>query len=300
MSLCARWCLTLNNYPEDWLAPLKASDLVTYAVVGEEGLGEEGTPHLQGYIEFSKRMRITALKKWEITVWGTARAHWERTKATATENKVYCSKEKKFEEWGTPRRQGQRSDLRGLLEGVRSGKSFVELAEDHGSVHARYYKYCEEYGKRLTEEKERKRRILEAGAQVLHAWQRELRLHVLAQEDRKVCWVWEADGNVGKSFLGCYMGAVDSAFVVTGGKHGDIAEAYAMQELIVFDLTRTMEDKVPYKMMESYKDGNVFAPKYRSRMLLMPHCKVVVMANFEPDRSMLSEDRWCIHHVAGF
>lgn len=51
MSVCARWCFTLNNPGEaDTAAKMKAVAWIIYGVVGKEA-GEAGTPHLQGYLE---------------------------------------------------------------------------------------------------------------------------------------------------------------------------------------------------------------------------------------------------------
>jgi len=87
-----RWCFTLNNPTadddkcEDW------DPLTKYMIVGQE-VGEEGTPHWQGYVEFLKEKRLTALKAL------IPRAHWEKCKGTPWQNFQYCSKDGQFKEW---------------------------------------------------------------------------------------------------------------------------------------------------------------------------------------------------------
>lgn len=53
-----RWCFTWNNYSDNWvdqIVPvLDKSDLYS---IGEEIGNKTGTPHLQGYIEFHRRVR---------------------------------------------------------------------------------------------------------------------------------------------------------------------------------------------------------------------------------------------------
>lgn len=84
------WCFTLNNPTEDeWLD----EDLCTYMIVGNE-VGEEGTPHFQGYCMFKKRYQLSALKKL------LPRAHWEVAKGSPYQNFEYCSKDGDFKEAG--------------------------------------------------------------------------------------------------------------------------------------------------------------------------------------------------------
>lgn len=59
MSRC--WCFTINN-PKmgDNRVP---DEKMTYMVVGEE-VGENGTPHTQGFVILKSRTRRSALSKW--------------------------------------------------------------------------------------------------------------------------------------------------------------------------------------------------------------------------------------------
>lgn len=86
ISPAIRWCFTLNNYTE-----LETSSIVSiitenckYAIVGKE-VGESGTPHLQGYIEFKKKKR-------PLSVFSCKRIHWEKSKGDREDNYNYCSK----------------------------------------------------------------------------------------------------------------------------------------------------------------------------------------------------------------
>ena len=52
------WCFTLNNYSMDDIKVLKNTDSsIVPRYVFQEEIGEEGTPHLQGYINFNKKVR---------------------------------------------------------------------------------------------------------------------------------------------------------------------------------------------------------------------------------------------------
>lgn len=82
-----RWCFTLNNYTEDEISSIvpTINSKCAVAIVGKE-VGENGTPHLQGYIEFKKKSR-------PFTHFKLKRIHWEKCKGTREENVEYCSKE---------------------------------------------------------------------------------------------------------------------------------------------------------------------------------------------------------------
>lgn len=81
-----RWCFTLNNYDNCDITAVKTKQC-SYIIVGFE-VGANGTPHMQGYVEFLNPTTLSAMKKW------LPRAHFESAKGTAEENEKYCLKDK--------------------------------------------------------------------------------------------------------------------------------------------------------------------------------------------------------------
>ena len=79
------WCLTVNNYTEDDAALIQGWE-VPYVIYGKE-TGEEGTPHLQGYVNLSRNQRFSFVKKLHET------AHWGPCKGSPEQNIAYCSKQ---------------------------------------------------------------------------------------------------------------------------------------------------------------------------------------------------------------
>lgn len=99
------WTYTLNNYSVDEQLSIEAIEC-RYNIFGLE-IGENGTPHLQGYIEFGKVMRFNAVKKL------MPRAHIEQRRGTREQARTYCMKDGEYIESGDWEAggQGRRTDL---------------------------------------------------------------------------------------------------------------------------------------------------------------------------------------------
>lgn len=141
MSNAKGWCFTYNNYSAEEENNL-VDDLrseANYYIIGHEQ-GEEGTPHLQGYCEFKKRVRLSFLKNL------SKRIHWEVRRGKQMQAIEYCKKDNSWMEWGTRAVQGSRSDLSAALESFEDGGMRLVAASHklHGIKHAeKYAEYCE-------------------------------------------------------------------------------------------------------------------------------------------------------------
>lgn len=82
-----RWCFTLNNYTEEEICSIVPiiKKKCSIGCIGKE-IGENKTPHLQGYIEFKTKTR-------PLTHFKTKRIHWEKCKGDRQSNIDYCSKD---------------------------------------------------------------------------------------------------------------------------------------------------------------------------------------------------------------
>lgn len=133
------WCFTLNNYTraeEDGIQALVSGEeaKASFVVYGRER-GENGTPHLQGYVEFPKRLRLAQVKR----LLGE-RVHLERRRGSAQEAATYCRKDGDVYEAGTISRPqpGKRTDLDRAVESIRDGASVRELWQEHSVAMVRY------------------------------------------------------------------------------------------------------------------------------------------------------------------
>lgn len=86
------WCFTFNNYPENF-EELMVQPLRVHAKkwVFQQETGESGTPHLQGFVEFSKRVRPKNMFPRSI--------HWEKCRDITASIK-YCSDPEKRDDTG--------------------------------------------------------------------------------------------------------------------------------------------------------------------------------------------------------
>lgn len=126
-------CFTINNPTDNDMGPLLEWDQVQYVVVGKE-VGESGTPHLQGYVEFLTNKKFTTIKK------KMPRAHCEARRGTAIQASDYCKKDGDYIEQVEISHQGKRSDIHQATELILSGAKMKDVALSNPPVYVKYHK----------------------------------------------------------------------------------------------------------------------------------------------------------------
>ena len=139
-----RWCFTINNPTDDdmfWEDAEHQEQLDFLAVQYE--VGEQGTPHYQGFLILKRRNRMTWLKKNL-----NSRAHWEKTRGSDLQAYQYCMKDDTHPpgsyrwRWGTLKECQKRRSRDELEESVIEEvddlkKKFKPAAEINSQVLAR-------------------------------------------------------------------------------------------------------------------------------------------------------------------
>lgn len=125
-------CFTLNNYTEQDYEELRNMNS-SYIVIGKE-VGEQGTPHLQGYVEFKNQVRFSTLKK------RYPKLHIEARRGTPLQASTYCKKEGDYVEIGNINEQGKRNDILSSCELILEKKSMKEVANHNPEVFVKYHK----------------------------------------------------------------------------------------------------------------------------------------------------------------
>ena len=112
------WCFTLNNYSVEEEETIRNAPCA-YMLFGRER-GDEGTPHLQGYVHFKNEKSLKQLKAL------MPRAHVEARKGTIQQAIEYCQKEGDWEEHGKPKMpkekgEGEKKRWRRIFEKAEEG-----------------------------------------------------------------------------------------------------------------------------------------------------------------------------------
>lgn len=144
--------------------------------------------------------------------------------------------------------------------------------------------------------------VNQVGDVVLRRWQSDLMTEVLGvPHDRAVFWIYDRDGNQGKSFLAKHL-IVNHSAMFLSGKDSDMAMAWSgLHRVALFDLPRLSDGYLSAVLpfAEKLKNGFCFSGKYQSvqKVFAVPH--VIFFANFLPTVSNMSMDRWRIWDVTG-
>jgi len=133
------WCFTLNNYTDESILCVQSFFRLhcKYGIFQQE-VGENGTPHLQGYFQLNKRNRLDWLR-------GNFQAHFSNAKGTPSQNHVYCTKAESripgtepFEHGVLESKQGKRTDLQPVVESLLAKRPIQEIVAEHGVEFVKY------------------------------------------------------------------------------------------------------------------------------------------------------------------
>ena len=290
-----RWVFTINNPTQDdkdHVAGLGINPLRKYLVVGREQ-GESGTPHLQGFVVFTRalsRVRVSGF---------LPRAHVEPARGSSHQAATYCQKDGDFDEYGTiPLQQGANNVLESLYEWadefIASNKrapTSPEIAREHPTAYLRYPRVT-----RLFEARAPQPAIREGEPR---EWQQILHDELEGEaNDRSIIFYVDPEGATGKSwFQGWYISKYpEKSQVLSLGKRDDLAHSIdPTKKIFFFNIPRDGMQFFQYTILEQLKDRMIYSPKYNSKMKFLhsvPH--VVVFCNEAPNMHKMTDDRYDI------
>lgn len=126
-------------------------------------------------------------------------------------------------------------------------------------------------------------------------------------DNRTIVWLFEPEGNTGKTTIAQYLHRKFGAILV-GGKPADMKYAMARYrelvnmdpKIVIVDLPRVISrfSESTIVGIEDMKNGVFFSGKYESGMIDSKHSPhVVVISNHEPPVHQFSKDRWKIVQI---
>jgi hypothetical protein len=305
-----------NNIASSW--PINNRCRVTCLAYQLEQGEAEATPHVQGYIQTNFKTNVYKLTD-KLQEYFGVRPHVEACKGSSEANLAYVSKDdtrladNDAFVFGTPRDigarggQGQRTDLLAVQAAINEGELTLDELRDKF-----FGEFCKFDRFLTTFFNDRKQRIAmdslrssTDGNTWRFPWQADLvEMITHTPQPRRISWWWEAIGNVGKSYMARHLALHCDGVIITPMKKADmlhlLTKSLSGARCVVFDLTRTTEEgsvAVVYEVLEQLSNGYICSGKYDSAQLWVQPLHLIVFANFAPDRTKMSEDRWDVHHI---
>lgn len=163
------YCFTINNPTQDDyndISAVKSHESFNYLIYSIEK-GENDTTHIQGYVEFTKKLRFNTLKLI------LKRAHLEQRKGTQKQAIDYCKKSDTHIsgpfEFGTLKKQGKRNDIIAFKDSIKQGINNIDLIDNYTEQVAKYPKFINFVRSEYTF-KQRAKNIKENGRNVIVLW----------------------------------------------------------------------------------------------------------------------------------
>jgi len=254
MSRCRNWCFTLNNPTnadigfwqdlDDWVY----KDSVKYVVLQEEE-GENGTRHLQGYIELTKQLRMSRMR----TLFGR-RYHWEVRRGSQAQAIAYSKKlDTRVDgglviEWGNAKRGGGKWGA--AVAALKGGMGIEELSDEFAEQYVLYKDKLHDYALELKGKRD---------------WAMEIEIYV-------------GPSGAGKSYTAAHknIGAYSAPWP-TGGRWW--WPGYTGQEVVVMDEFRhQIKMDVMLKMMDRYE----WHLEAKGRNFQFCSKKIIITTNIDP------------------
>jgi len=290
------FCLTIHdtdwyeNYMKNQLLTDLTDDKVRYFVMGREICPTTNKKHIQGYIYYTNARTFSAVKK----DFPTAHIEARSEKATLQQASDYCKKEKDYDEYGSlpEDKRGKVNEWKEILIDIQAGMDIIELTAKYPEASIRY-----STGIKNMYELHRpkyKFSLLEKYGAFNKAQQVIMDYVEGPTHDREIFWVFDPTGGLGKSELATHLITNNKFLVFGNAKTADVAHAWNGED-VIFDFSKSQQDRINYGVIENIKDGRIFSGKYQSCVKTYKRPKVLVFANFEPDYNQMIMDRWNVY-----
>ncbi len=135
---------------------------------------------------------------------------------------------------------------------------------------------------------------------ILHTWQKKVLNLLVDQGNRRVLWVWDYDGNSGKSELCKFLMMKRDFQLLSPGRTHDLCSFInPFAKGFIFDCARNSFSgsgisriNAMYEILEDIKNKFLVSGKYKGCEKITLYNTVIVFANQLPNLDRLSLDRW--------
>nr|QXP07787.1 MAG: replication associated protein [Arizlama virus] len=287
--------------------------------------------HLQGYSEFDKVCRGSALKK----LWDSQSLHYEKRLGSREQAREYCRgwdagmviipgrNGEPYSVHGKPKvgvmyvsgklcqefgvwdagGQGKRNDWLRLVENIERGDSFEELLVKDPQKCIMYPHGVEKAINVINERNQRELMLEHWKNWKPSKWQQKILDIIEGPTDgRKILWIYDTKGHTGKSEFCAFLEDTKGIFYYDAASCKGVDVACQLNHckrplpnVCVFDLQREKDGILQYSILECIANGRLTSTKFEGGRLIWnerPH--VVVFANWTPDVKTMSDDRWNI------
>jgi len=299
------WVFTLHDYTDADIAFFNVYDFA-YVIYGKEICPTTGRKHLQGYFQLKKPTKVLSMKPFKVE----GRSKYCKPAGGSLEECVtYAKKDGDVYERGVPtphKGKGARSDLAELQSAIDNGATYEAICTEFFEHAAKYHRFIRERVIARDEQLVLSKHRTMFSDFVLRPWQQNVvDLLECPVHSREINWIWETVGNTGKSTMASYLEVQKDALVLEAAGKKDLAyiisQTIGLKEIVVFDLARCQEPDSNekfnplagfYNVCEGLKNGCITNTKYESKRIRVNVPHVWVFANFQPDYTKWSEDRY--------
>ena len=273
-------CWTLNNWTQEehdalMLAGAQMQQLgIKYLVFGRER-GEQGTPHLQGYIILTTPVRWTTLNN-RLHI-QNGRMHWERAMGTPQQASDYCKKDGDFTEFGNLPTADNTNQYTIIAQRIEQGASVQDIRDEFPGTWLRFHSAIDRW-------------INEGRQQRLESYDGDLQ--------QKNLWLWGAPGT-GKSRHArtlaqrCYNKPVNKWW-----------DGYANEPVVILEDLDPDRARVLINHLKIWLDRYIFTAEIKNGALTLSpkDMRIVITSNYSPEQCFTEPDltairrRLHVHH----
>lgn len=136
MGKSRKYIISWNNYPlnlslKQLQNQIREIGNVEYMILAFEKGEEKQTPHIQGYVRFTNPITFQTLQKILTNDDGTM-GYLDQAKGSDNENKIYCSKQGNYIEYGEPKnsQEENKQNLIDIFDDINN-MNYVELCKKY-------------------------------------------------------------------------------------------------------------------------------------------------------------------------